>query len=245
MKKVQDKEYEQLVVWNTRNEGGAMRKVAIALGWDEDKIPYQEFLDELSKGYQLTLEDLEKACELFAKYGWTLPMDSQPGEVLDLVDSCSEENIDNYFYKFYTENNNENLLAIFEEIQENEAIIKWKRLMNECILAYKSELYLVTIPSLISIIEGLISTFMDNPNSIRIMNVCKDMTTKHNGYHRLLWVSIHNFIQNLFEKQNFNGMRPGLINRHWILHGRDETTWRDLDAIKLFVAVHALLVVSR
>jgi hypothetical protein len=41
----------------------------------------------------------------------------------------------------------------------------------------------------------------------------------------------------VFASAPFDACRPDVLNRHWILHGRDVASWRQVDSLRLFVAV--------
>jgi hypothetical protein len=195
----------------------------------------------LPERLKLSFEKAKKACEVLSDLGWTYPKGLSLGEIVVLVDNCTKEEIDQYFYTFYTENDNEVLNSIFEEIQKDKNIEKWGKLVNECILAYRNGFYLIIIPSLISIIEGLISKIMIEPNSTNVVKACKTMIVKEDSIQKIAWMSIYKFIERLFKGQKFNGDRPEIINRHRILHGRDEPNWSIVDVIKLFTTIQSLL----
>jgi len=44
------------------------------------------------------------------------------------------------------------------------------------------------------------------------------------------WSALATFIGKLYEPSDFSKGRPPLLNRHWILHGRDSTQWTVADA---------------
>ena len=45
------------------------------------------------------------------------------------------------------------------------------------------------------------------------------------GTRRLIWISIESFIKPIFCNAPFTESRPIVLNRHWILHGRDTKAW--------------------
>lgn len=202
--------------------------------------------NEVIEGYSKTVAELNEACKLMADAGWIIPFELQPWEILSLVENCSsKEKMNEWVYDFYTANNNENLKNVFLSIREDNRIIQWEKLMNECIKAYSQGFICVIIPSLLTIIEGIISKWMENPKSIKVCTPVKSkMDSTKDDYGKLCWLSIHLVITRIFNSQNFDKDRPELINRHWILHGRDETKWEKIDVVRLFVTVHALLCVS-
>ena len=55
-----------------------------------------------------------------------------------------------------------------------------------------------------------------------------------------LWRATDAFIGELFQRSDFDGPRPTGLNRHWILHGRDETAWNQADSLRLFQATDTI-----
>ena len=52
----------------------------------------------------------------------------------------SLEELDEYFYGFYTENDNERIKLIFRDIKESKSMDQWEGLIGECIQAYHNGL---------------------------------------------------------------------------------------------------------
>lgn len=200
-----------------------------------------QMLIQLPEKYNIALKNIEIASDVLADAGWTLHMLHFTPELLHVVGTHSREELDAYFYNYYSKNNNEILIVVFRQIQENSNIAQWKNLIDECINAYQNNYKLIMIPCLISIIEGLISKVLNNPQSTKIMKPCNDIAKEKDGVDKLVWLSIYKFIKRLFDNHDFGDMRPVVINRNWILHGRDETNWEQVDAIRLFVAIHTLV----
>lgn len=66
------------------------------------------------------------------------------------------------------------------------------------------------------------------------------MTEEHGAYHLLYGYQYIISFNVFFERRNFDGVRAELLNRHWMIHGRDETKLEKVDVIRLFAAIHAL-----
>ncbi|MBU2700465.1 hypothetical protein Ga0466249_001557 [Sporomusaceae bacterium BoRhaA] len=202
-----------------------------------------EALKDLPERYRLTLEEVVAACDKLADAGWILPLEFFPFEILEVVDKYTLEELDEYFYDFYTENDNERIKLIFKDIKESKSIDQWNGLIEECIKAYQNGYCLILIPSLLSVVEGLLSKLSDNPQNIKMKSLCKSQAENEDGITRVIWMSIWKFIEQLYKKINFDEVRPYVINRHRILHGRDETNWKPVDVVRLFIAIHTVLCV--
>lgn len=56
----------------------------------------------------------------------------------------------------------------------------------------------------------------------------------------ITWISVEKFIECLFRYKKFDDDRPIFLNRHWILHGRDNTDWEIGDSLRLFNALNTI-----
>lgn len=202
-----------------------------------------EALKDLPERYRLTIEEVLAACDKLADAGWILPLEFFPFEILEVVDKYTLEELDEYFYSFYTENDNERIKLIFKDIRESKSIDQWNGLIEECIQAYHNGYCLILIPSLLSIVEGLLSKLSDNPQNTHIKSLCQSKAESEDGITRVIWVSVWKFILQLYKNVKFSEESPCVINRHRILHGRDATNWKPVDVIRLFVAIHTVLCV--
>jgi hypothetical protein len=207
-------------------------------------------------------ESSTKYAVLLPKVGWVLPMNLNPTEIDEIVGySTNLLKIDNALYNFFIKDNNYELNMIFDDLQNDPNLSQWKTLLIDCIDVFNKKHYIVTIPALISIIEGLIVSkgFEDsilkyykprkdqnttNITSIskKIYNNCKNKFGK-NFIPICVWLSISKFIAQLYSGGEFSDptKKPKNINRQYILHGRiSADTWTENDAIRLFVCIHTL-----
>ncbi|SJZ99948.1 hypothetical protein [Selenihalanaerobacter shriftii] len=191
------------------------------------------------------LECIEKSYEEFAKKGWTLPTFLTPQEVCMFANNISNLNqIDDAFINYYTKNDNENFNILANSICSSPHLSPWYNLLKECIIAYKKELYLVTIPSLIPILEGLITSFSFEKGNIKDKIHHEVNQVPEGSIQEIILNSITLFIDQLFKSWNFSNERRPIINRHWILHGRDrDECWSKADSLRLFNAINTITVI--
>lgn len=192
-----------------------------------------------------TFEKAEKEIFTLSQSGWTIPMDFSLGEIIDLIEISKSGEIDAFFVEYYEQNNRQNFVKLTREIIDNKNISKWKRILKECVEAYNRGHYCITIPSLITVLEGLLSKYLkpDQMNDIRMIKLCREQLEKfeEGNINKIIWISIRNFIECLYEKKSFDENKPYLLNRHWILHGRDDADWKVQDSLRLFHAMHTLV----
>ncbi len=102
---------------------------------------------------------------------------------------------------------------------------------------------------MLTILEGLISSFGDDPQDIRVMRICKfhadEEKANKNGIKSLCWLSMYEYTKILYQKSDFLQPEPIKLNRHWIQHGRTEKTAENTDCIRVFNALSTLVVIKR
>ena len=125
-----------------------------------------------------------------------------------------------------------------------------KKVVDECRFAFENKKFAICADSLVSVIEGILSTFWDDKTNIRMMKICQAKVDeladeKEHITKKYIWVSYNKFIRKLYEKNDFTADEPSFINRHWLLHGRSAYEIEEIDCLRLFNAVSSLCVIVR
>jgi hypothetical protein len=211
---------------------------------DDYKNTRQQLLQQLSRNPEHEFyTDFANFSKKLAKEGWTIPLSLQPGELYDLLDLYETESYDQAFLKLYTDNNGELFNILTDNLSRSKSYSKWRSLIIQCIKAYNTGDYHITIPSLFSILEGVINEYFDSTKvNLNVITLCKNQTEKapDNRIVKIIWISILTFVEHAFQRAPFNEDRPDFINRHWILHGRDVTNWTTADSLRLFNALNTI-----
>lgn len=177
--------------------------------------------------------------ERLAGAGWTIPMDFTLREMVELVEDPEQE-IDSFFVDYYTENNFEKLRNLRRRLTSRKRLSQWQALLCECFESVENGRYVITIPALLTMIEGTVCRANGGVGR-DIKRICKIRATELTGsITGLMWRSLEIFVTLLFQGAPFDKGRPSFINRHWILHGRDATSWEIADAIRLFNALQTI-----
>jgi hypothetical protein len=179
-----------------------------------------------------------------AKQGWTAPQSLTPADVYDLLGPCSTEaDVDAAFvHLFETEDG-----CLFEStavyLIENPLTLAWHPLLTQVFAAYRRREFLITVPSLLLVLEGVLS--VDAGRSVKVRQRAQDR--KSDAERRLPdsltaaeWAATVVFVGLLFENAPFDGQHPGRLNRHWVLHGRDSADWTQSDCLRLLVALETV-----
>ena len=232
-----------------------------------DLIRIQETLRQFSEGALLARElskrfhDLAKLVtppnypqweasgQRLAELGWIPPMGLTIRETVELSDPANtDEDIERYIVNFYLCDQHKQLRRLHDDLMRSKDLTQWHPLLAQCFEAFELNLHLVTIPSLLSVLEGAVAQKCHTlrTKNTRLIEPSKAKASQakqgtHYTMEALIWSSVATFIEKLYEPFDFRGNRPSLINRHWILHGRDSTQWTIADSIRLFNALPSIV----
>ena len=109
--------------------------------------------------------------------------------------------------------------------------------------AYRRGHFAVTIPALLTILEGLLMSSEGKRIDLRkvVRERIRLLQERNPDRFRVRLLRItQEFIEQLYARSDFDGPRPAGLNRHWIMHGRDVVDWDRADSLRLFQAVDAI-----
>lgn len=187
--------------------------------------------------------------------GWTIPLNMNLDRLFSLTEINKKEEIDKIFMDFFADQ--ENYQSMKKDILANESLQDFHVLLVQCFDSYEREDFLIAIPSLFSIVEGyanelIIDQFKKTsdynpkkrvslPNKYKQVHKQNDSSFKDIVYISALIFLEKSFDQNAFNDDPLKDNRPMIINRHRVLHGRDNPAlWTKVDAICLFNAIATL-----
>ncbi|MBU8919103.1 hypothetical protein BGM25_23950 [Bacillus sp. FJAT-29953] len=223
------------------------------------KFQMPEHLKELTKDFKINLPEMNlpeikfdyelfyKSSENIGKWGWTVPFSftlAQMGFFEN--DSLTKEDIDTFFYDYYSED--DNFDRMINAILSINDIGQWHKPIKQCVFAHKNNMFILSISTLIPVLEGILSTFESDKTNIRMMKICKEMldsTDDKSMINKIMWTSCYHFISALYQKSDFSATEPDIINRHWILHGRTAFNNSEIDSIRIFNAVETISTIMK
>ncbi|OOR57142.1 hypothetical protein BGP34_14975 [Bacillus mycoides] len=207
--------------------------------------------DEIRKTWRESAEKL-------GEKGWTTPMSMTPREVVEFSEI---EDIDTAMEEYFNYDNGYAYTRMKREVLDHKFVESWKGLLEQCFNSYENGNYLVAIPNLFIIVEGiarmLISqkfekhktgrrTSLKNQYETVRGDVSQEDETKDRVY-LVVYVSIVGFLKQVFQQGKFdkNPTRFPIINRDWVLHGKDiPSNWKKADALRLFNAIYSFTAVE-
>ncbi len=193
--------------------------------------------------------------EKIGSNGWTLALNMDLKDLLLMADLKDKAEIDQIFINFFKEK--ENFLVMKENVLKNESLSDFHELLEQCFDNYENGNYLIAIPSLFSIVEGyanelILEQYKRTPEfkpqkRVSLPNMYKEVQ-KYNdtSFKDVVYISALLFLEKSFDPKAFNDdpakdSRPILINRHRVLHGRDNPSlWTQVDALRLFNTIDTL-----
>jgi hypothetical protein len=184
---------------------------------------------------------LESDIAWLGEAGWTIPMWASPQLVNRLRNAPGD--LDLAFVRYYTAQSGKNLTKVWQRLSASPGLRPWNHLLNQAIESYRDRRYAVVVPSLLLILEGAVaSASMDLKKKCDPKASCaRKRKSTAAGMRRLIWVSVEAFVKQVFGSAAFSDKRPIMLNRNWVLHGRDSTTWgHKRDCVRLFHALDTI-----
>jgi len=199
-----------------------------------------------------------ESAEKLGEKGWTTPLSMTPREV---VEFSKIQDIDTAMEEYFSYDNECAYTRMKRDVLDHKLVGSWKGLLEQCFNSYENGNYLVAIPNLFIIVEGiarmLISqkfekhkigrrTSLKNQYETVREDVSQEDETKDRVY-LVAYVSVLGFLNQVFQQGNFdrNPTRFPIINRDWVLHGKDTpSNWKKVDALRLFNAIYSLTAVD-
>lgn len=197
---------------------------------------------EISNPLEILENEYRQMIESIAQSGWTIPL-SIDIRKFDELRTIAKDNeaLDRFFETFYNSRELKFICRKIENAIPNEA---QKSIFKECVNAYNTNLYSVCQTTLLTVLEGVISSFGDNPEDVRVMRVCRfqaeEEQKKGKQIKSLCWLSMYEYISNLFQKSDFSTDEPENVNRHWVIHGRTEKIADKIGCLRLFNALSTM-----
>lgn len=184
---------------------------------------------------------LPSACAQLAEKGWPLPLQLSNRQIVGWAQDAPDE-LDRKFSRWFSANRGERFNSVADSCLARENLAPWHALLEECVTAYRRRQYRVTVPALMAVLEGILLAGCTDSTHVKATVKCHVAAAPHEPHNDLEWVvwsAIDAFITELFKHVRFSGGRPPMLNRHWVLHGRDHQSdaWSQADSLRLFLAV--------
>jgi hypothetical protein len=195
-----------------------------------------------------TFAQLEPSVQALGARGWTIPTFATPQQLV-LVTALAHGDADHGFSVFYEANGGQQLQLLRQSLQASEPLAAWQPLLMEAFTAYAHGLFRVAVPALVTVLDAAVSLLggrlTTRADVTRV--AAETLRGANDGLARTIAASLHAFLLVVFRPHDFASAPPTLLNRHWVLHGRDTRAWTQADCLRLFQAIDtigALLTVA-
>lgn len=183
---------------------------------------------------------LVRPAQKLGDLGWTVPMWAEPKLVLEVLD-MEPQAIEELFVNTYREGGRAPFRELCDGMVDRTILAPWHLLLDDCRCAFVEGRYRVVVPGLLLILEGLlVASLPAAGRKGKPLPIALAHQRASEALHAAVWTSVVAFVRAVFKRHSFAAPRPALINRHWVLHGRDAATWGEAECIRLFQAVDTI-----
>ncbi|MCY8228802.1 hypothetical protein MOC30_14525 [Bacillus spizizenii] len=201
-------------------------------------IPKLPHIDIKLPKIHIDYERIEKITDHNSLHGWTLTGEIPTHIYLDdEFLTMSQKEIDNFFVSYYEEDDFKEMRGLKRSLLDG-LDEKWHELIEDSFSLYEEGKFRLLIPALITIVEGEISEVAKSAKvgGGLIGDFKKSFVSETD---KLIIISCYSalkfFDKRLFTTHDFRKNRREVINRNWVLHGRDDPQkWDKADAVRLF-----------
>ncbi|URJ36588.3 hypothetical protein MF625_001006 [Paenibacillus polymyxa] len=223
----------------------------------ESLLPAQKALEEFRetiKSHVLNpdsfIDNINKACQDNTKFGWCISAHMTISSYRKIASNeHNQEEKDRVFISEFESNNFE----LYE--QEKKSIILsaqegWRTFYKECFYLIDNQKYQAVIPSLMSAIEHELTSGQTRDYGKKLIERLKTSLKNEGDPTSLLYAvstSVLTLLDNkIFKSRDFDRSRLPIINRNWVLHGRDTPSlWGKQDVYKLIAIISALRMLNK
>lgn len=199
-------------------------------------LPKIDFLD-------FDEQRLERIIRHNVSVGWTLTGEMPTDLYLrDEYLNMKHDEIDQIFISFYEQNEYQQLKSLINTLKDGLSE-RWSEIFDHSLDLYLEGKFKIAIPALISIIEGELSMILGTQSyGAPLMKQFKSKLDDKLKFLTIATYSAYYFLdEHLFKYRNFSDSRLPLLNRNWILHGRDNPeNWKKVDVLKLLNTLSTL-----
>lgn len=198
-------------------------------------------LEKAAEALREAIKEFERAGVELAAQGWTVPIWFTPDIARELLKDRSAKRIDAVFVRVYQEKRARIFGEVSRDLLRRPTLKVWRPLLLQVFRAHRRKDFRITIPALLSIVEGLLMQGEGTSTKVKAEVERRVAQQGPGSLNRSLWRTVQVYVEELFRNSDFTGVRPHGLNRHWILHGRDNPAqWTCADGLRLIQAIDTL-----
>ena len=205
--------------------------------------PFLELFQQLRHDYSAN----GQAARALGRAGRTVPLWATQTVLLEQILPVSPDGLDPLFESLYAADQGAHDEWLLDSINGDPRLARWRPLITECVASWRNGRYLVVVPALFAVLDGLIAVVGGQLRSrSKPIAIVKEWL-EYEDQPRvswLAWVSIEAFVKALFGGAEFSEERPPVVNRNWVMKGRDGNVSTRLDCLGLFQAIDTIASAS-
>jgi hypothetical protein len=171
-----------------------------------------------------------------AEIRWTIPMEWTLTQIREIqIKQTPNQDAEKILIKWYKQDNYAALKKLEQKIIKDHDFCDWNGILREIFSGFHVGFRVALVPALLTVIEGVLARKVGTTD-IKMKDPTSMMATRqfHSVLDNIIWISLSRFIEKLYESSDFKSNSVPTLNRHWILHGRDQRAWGEEDCLKLF-----------
>jgi hypothetical protein len=184
---------------------------------------------------------------ILADCGWTTPDWLTLREHHELARMNAQE-LDEAFQEMYLSDSRSKLDFVRSNLESDSSTEKWRNLIHQLFDCLDRNEHVIAIPALFVLLEALVAEYLAKgdkelilkTNPAKIFRGARAQAVSVGTVRPMIAASAGRFLDCLYAPSRFDGQPPSLINRHWVMHGRDASNWSLADALRLLNAVGTL-----
>ncbi len=191
-----------------------------------------------AEAFARAMRRLEQSAHSLARVGWIIPMSMTAAEINKIVIAKTKSQIDASFVKLFEANRRRHFNRTIREMLARKELKPSHRLIRQAAAAYRRRHYAITVPALLTVIEGAIMRGRRETKFLKVtgQHVQRLEVDKPQAFELVLWRIVQNYLVRLFGSKDFGGPDPSTLNRNWVAHGRAAADWTQADSLRLFQA---------
>lgn len=197
----------------------------------------------------LLTERIYRDCLSNAKYGWCMSAHMTISGYRKIAKEADSQEIRDKLFINEFEEDDYDLYKRERSYIISSAQEGWQDFYEECFYLIDNQKYKAVVPSLVSAIEHELCYEQTNDIGKRLIRRVQSTLVANGDSDSFVYAistSVLNLLCNIvFEYREFNEDRLPLINRNWVLHGRDTPSfWNKEDVYKLITMISALRMLN-
>jgi hypothetical protein len=113
-------------------------------------------LASFGQDYARGTHRIEVEGKRLAQFGWVTPMSLMPADTFEILEAKTARAVDRRFIDLYERSRRRYFNETLRDMLKREELRPWRKLIREAADAYRRAHYALTVPALLTIIEGVV-----------------------------------------------------------------------------------------